>query len=122
MVRAVFDSNIVIDFLNGQPEAIAAFGAYHPPVLSIISWIEVMAGSTATSQDDTRKFLGNFDIIALNQEIAEEAMDIRRTYRLKLPDAVIWASARVEGLIFVTRDVKGFGDKGPKIHIPYQLG
>ena len=40
-------------------------------------------------------FLRDFRLVELSRDVAREAVDIRRTHRLKLPDAVIWASAVV---------------------------
>jgi predicted nucleic acid-binding protein len=53
--------------------------------------------------------------------VAEEAVRIRRQRRLKLPDAIILATARVHGLVLVTRNTKDFDPADPAIRIPYAL-
>jgi hypothetical protein len=46
---AVFDTNIVIDALNGQPEADAEYGRYERVLIGrIITWMEMLVGA----QDD----------------------------------------------------------------------
>ena len=42
---AVFDSCIVIDYLNGIPEAKAELDLYDEKSISLITWMEVMAGT-----------------------------------------------------------------------------
>jgi len=45
MVRAVFDTNILIDFLRGLPQPKAELALYERPAISLVSWIEVLAGT-----------------------------------------------------------------------------
>jgi vacuolar-type H+-ATPase subunit I/STV1 len=44
-MRAVIDSDVLIDYLQGLPEAKAEIELYSDPLFSIISWIEVMCGA-----------------------------------------------------------------------------
>jgi predicted nucleic acid-binding protein len=120
MVKALFDTNILIDFLNAIPDARAEISRYEDKAISIITWMEVMIGAPAFSTRKTREFLDGFDLIELNEAIAERAVDLRRDHRLKLPDAIIWASAQAHAMLFVTRDTKGFPTDNPGVRIPYQ--
>jgi predicted nucleic acid-binding protein len=54
-------------------------------------------------------------------EIAEEAVRLRRDRRLRLPDAFVWATARVEGVLLVTRNAKDFPVREPSIRVPYSV-
>jgi predicted nucleic acid-binding protein len=69
----------------------------------------------------TRDFLDGFILIELNEKVAERAVTLRRAHRLKLPDAIVWASAQVEAMLLVTRDTKVFPSDDPGIRIPYQV-
>ncbi|MGA1600242.1 MAG: PIN domain-containing protein [bacterium] len=42
--------------------------------------------------------------VALQQDVRTRAIQLRREYRLKLPDAIIVASAMVENAALVTHD------------------
>jgi predicted nucleic acid-binding protein len=121
MVKVLFDTNIVIDILNGGPAALEVVNAYPERAISIITWIEVMVGAPAGFGDATRAFLKGFDVIGLSQDVADEAVLVRQTHRLKLPDAMIWASAKANGLLLLTRDTKGFPRQHPDIRVPYEL-
>ena len=121
MVKALFDTNILIDFLNGAEAARDEIARYDEPAISIITWIEVMAGASAANAGPTRAFLSRFEVIDLDEAIADQAVTLRRDHRLKLPDAIIWASARVQGRLLVTRDDKDFPADDPGVRSPYRL-
>ena len=121
MVAAVFDTNIVIDHLKGVPRVTEELARYDSRSISVVTWIEVMAGARPEDESATRAVLSAFSVIPLEDEVAEHAARLRRSHRLKLPDAVIWASARVTGRILVTRDGKDFPRNDPGIRVPYKL-
>ncbi|MCO6048405.1 type II toxin-antitoxin system VapC family toxin [Mesorhizobium sp. RP14(2022)] len=121
MVGALFDTNILIDHLNGIPQARLELGRYDAPAISIVSWMEVMVGATPDLADPTRRFLEGFKLIALDSTIAERAVALRRAYRIKLPDAIVWASAQTSGFLLVTRNIKDFPPTDPGIREPYTL-
>ena len=50
----LFDTNILIDYLRGIPQARAECDRHADRAVSIISWMEVMAGSTAANEADAR--------------------------------------------------------------------
>ncbi|NMX21216.1 hypothetical protein C5S30_02015 [ANME-1 cluster archaeon GoMg4] len=61
------------------------------------------------------------DVIPLTNEIADLTIDIRRRCKIKLPDAVIAATALHEDLILVTRNEDDFKDvEGLKIYNPFK--
>ena len=121
MVAALLDSNILVDHLKGYPQATAEIGRYKNPAISIVTWIEVMVGAADDSSTHTRQFLDGFVIIGLDNTVAERAIILRQTYRLKLPDAVIWAAAQTTGRLLVTRNTKDFPADEPGVRAPYQL-
>ena len=60
--RALFDTNILIDYLNGIPQAKDVLTEYHiNPAISAITWMEVMVGAKKQGpalELKTRQFLG----------------------------------------------------------------
>lgn len=121
MVGALFDTNILIDHLNAVPQAREEIERFESRAISIITWMEVMVGANDDLVEPTRRFLDGFKIIALDNEIANRAVALRRTHRIKLPDAVIWATAQTGGRLFVTRNTKDFPTGDPGIREPYAL-
>lgn len=121
-MRAVFDTNILVDYLNGRPEAREELRLYKALAISIITWMEVLVGVQSPEEDaKVRVFLRRFERLGLGEEIAAEAIELRRQHRLNLPDAVIWASARQTQSLFVTRNTKDFPARDPGVRVPYTL-
>ena len=121
MVKALFDTNILVDYLNAVPQARTELQLYSEKAVSIVTWMEVMVGTDPALEAATRSFLSGFEVVALDERIAERAVGLRRNHRIKLPDAVIWASAQMHAMLLVTRNVKDFPDGDPGVRAPYRL-
>ena len=119
-----FDTNILIDFLNGVPEAQVAAAPYSRRCISRITWMEVLAGVKDTPGEDiARTFLAQFEVVEMTEEVAEAALTIRRHHvpKLKLPDAIILASARQLGCRLIPRNVRDFPSDSADVHVPYRV-
>lgn len=121
MVGALFDTNILIDYLRGIEPARDEVERFDTRAISIITWIEVLVGTPPDFVPPTRDFLGTFTLIPVDEQVADAAIGLRQRHRLKLPDALIWASALTRGLLLVTRDHRDFPTDDPGIRIPYRL-
>lgn len=118
----VFDTNILIDQLNGVIVAADEIDQYVKPAISIVTWIEVLAGANSELEDAIiRHLLKDFTILPLTTDIAERAAQIRRTTSLELPDAVILATAEVHGCPLITRNTRDFSASDPRVRVPYRL-
>jgi predicted nucleic acid-binding protein len=84
--------------------------------------MEVLIGVDNTDDmQSIKEFLYSFEIINIGQEIAEIAIEERKKYRLKLPDALILATAKISNALLVTRDIRDFPIDLPIIRMPYRL-
>lgn len=119
-MEALFDTNILIDYLTGYHEAKLEIEQYQNPQISIITKIEILVGATKNDNEIIRQFLNNFSIIPLNEKIAEIAVKIRQENKIKLPDAIIWASAKYMNSLLITRNTKDFALHSSDIKIPYR--
>ena len=85
-------------------------------------WIEVLAGARNTEdQNRVENLLGFFEMIELDEPFAREAISLRQQHRLRLPDAIIWAAAKLRHSLLVTRDSRDFPIGDPGIRVPYQI-
>jgi hypothetical protein len=118
----LWDTNIVIYYLQQQFPALSE--AYmdglveqHIPVISAITEIELLSWKSASSQDIS--VIGNFirdtRVIELDPDVKIKTADIRKVHGLKMPDAIIAASALVHNLTLLTRNVSDF-KKIPQIN------
>jgi hypothetical protein len=118
---AVFDTNIVIDALNGMAEADAEYSRYERVLISRVTWMEVLIGAEGDDAN-LRDFLEtHFEIISLDLAVAETAVQLRRAHHIRLPDAIIWATAQTREAVLVTRNTKDFNPDWEGIRLPYNL-
>jgi predicted nucleic acid-binding protein len=121
MVAAVFDTNILIDYSKGYQQARAELLRYEHPCVSLVTWMELLAGAGPEEEPHVRTFLERLDVLPIDQAVAERAVQNRRQMRIRLPDAVIFATAQVHGMILVTRNTRDFDENHPSIRVPYRI-
>ena len=112
---------MLVDYLQGRAEAAAELARYPERCISLVSWMEVMVGASddAAEEEACRRFLESFRVLPVSRAVAERAVRLRRKHRLKLPDAIIWASAQEEACLLVTRNTKDFPGDDAGIRFPY---
>jgi predicted nucleic acid-binding protein len=124
MVKALFDTNILIDYLNGIPAAKTELDRYtgkDDKAISVITWMEVLVGTTTETDNTTRGFLAGFQSLPIDALVASRSVEIRKSHKIKLPDAIVWATAQVHDRILVTRNTKDFADDKPGVRVPYRI-
>jgi predicted nucleic acid-binding protein len=121
-MKALFDTNILIDYLNGIEPARTEIERNSERLVSIVTCMEVLAGARNEAEEDVIDlFLRDFRVVDLTRRIAREAVAIRRTHRIRPPDAIVWASARAESALLVTRNTKDFPKDDPGLRVPYVI-
>lgn len=126
MALVLFDTNILVDALKGIQEARQELDFYADPAISVVTWMELIAGVPLLDQRRAHAFLVKlrFTVIHTNDAIMHEAAavrgaSIRTPPKMALPDAIIRATGNVTGRLIITRNKKDFS--GPNIRIPYEL-
>ena len=118
----LFDTVILIDALRDVDQAKAELLRNKRNWISRITWIEVLAGAQPDESDVVEEFLRNFSVVELSEEIGRRAASIRTQRRsVKLPDAIILASAQTAGKILVTRNTQDFPAEMPGVRVPYSV-
>jgi predicted nucleic acid-binding protein len=121
-MQVVFDTNILIDYLNGIESARTEILKYQKGLISVLTKMEVLVGVRDVQEEmKVRSFLNRFKTIALSEDIAEAAVNIRKDLGIKLPDAIIYATAQIHHCLLVTRNTKDFPDSFADILCPYSL-
>jgi predicted nucleic acid-binding protein len=118
-LKYLWDTNTVICYLqkNFPPDKQSLMSKIindHPPAISAISQIEILCWKAATENDIAvlNSFISDSIIFELEQEIKLKTIEIRKSYNIKLPDAIIASTAIVHNLTLITTD-KGFNKIGP---------
>lgn len=97
----LLDTNIVIYAINHQLNLPS--GRYS---VSIITEMELLSfpGLGAAESAKLEKLLSNFRVITIDERIKVLTIQLRRNTSLKLPDAIISATASEYGCTLVTND------------------
>ena len=101
--RYLLDTNAVIYLVSGRLALPLPDGRYS---ISIITEIELLsfAGISAEEEQRIRDLLLLLDRVQLTDAVRDEAINLRRKNRLKLPDAIIAASALTRDAVLLTND------------------
>lgn len=122
MKEAQFDTSILVDALNGVQAAQLELKRVDHRWISRFTWLEILSGCAPEAATRTEAFLDYFSVSELSDEVARRAAAIRSQQpRMKLANAIVWASAQVSGRILVTRNTTDFPAAMPGIRIPYKL-
>lgn len=110
----LIDTSAVIKYLNGSlPESNLDFIdriVDEEVYLSFISEIELQVWNPPNEMDLAiyRDFVSRADILTIDNKIILETIKIRKLYLLKLPDAIIAATAITYNLILIADNDKDF--------------
>ncbi len=99
MADVLVDTDIFVDHLRGAHQLEPGKHRLH---YSVVTRAELFAGTTAT--DAVTRLLAPFREIPVDRAIAERAGRIRREAGIRLPDALIAATALEHGLGLATRN------------------
>ena len=104
--NAILDSNILI-YLSKNELPLAFLDQFDALFISVISYMEVLGYAFRNSEEENfvKEIIDLFDVRFINQEIAEIVIKYRKRYRIKLPDAIIAATAEAYGFCLVTRNI-----------------
>jgi len=120
-VKALLDTNILIDYLQGIDPARKLLKEVDDHAISIITWMEVLVGAgDECAHEALEAFLNTFVVLPLSDPIARRAVELRRRHRIRLPDAIIWATADVHQRVLITRNTRDF-PRQPGVFHPYRL-
>jgi predicted nucleic acid-binding protein len=107
----LIDSNVVIDLLNGKLTDKAKIFLYDvKSIISFVTYIEIFS-SNKISLDERQKiemFVEASKILLIDDDIIEQSIIIRLNTKVKLPDAIIAATAITNNLTLLTRNISDF--------------
>ncbi len=111
--RYLLDTNAIVVILKTKSHPLLAILEQADWVgVSVISVVEFLAFSAISEHDRVlfEQFSERINIVELesaNTQLIQSVTSLRKTYRLKLPDAIIAASALLNDSVLITAD-KGF--------------
>ncbi|KQQ47389.1 hypothetical protein ASF61_01695 [Duganella sp. Leaf126] len=128
MSLVLFDSNILIDNLEGHAAAVIEIMHYRDAMISSITWVEIACKMDHAGVQRFKKFLADasIQVVHPDDDIMERAALIRGRSlktppKLPLLDCIIRATAEVHRRVVITRNPADFGGEGPMVRVPYEI-
>jgi predicted nucleic acid-binding protein len=121
--KFVFDTNAVLALLKGAqvPEILDKTIGCGKWFISVVTRIELFTYPNLTAEEETkiRRFLKKCRVIPLNRNVETIAIKIRRNAdsKLKLPDAIIAATALMLNATLLSNDIKLLNTKYPMLTV-----
>ena len=116
-MKYLWDTNTAIYFLQEQfpsnaEQFIDSTLQDSTPSISVITEIELLCWKNAseTELEVMHDFINRVTIFNLEDAIKYKTVEIRKVHKIKLPDAIIAATALIYNLILITRNIKDFKD------------
>ncbi len=109
----LLDTNVVLYFLGGRCNLPP--GRHH---VSVITELEALSFPDISSREEEAisQFLSAVEIVGLTPPIRKETVRLRRQSGLKLPDAIVVATASTLGATLLTNDKKLARLVGVRVH------
>lgn len=103
--KLFLDTNIIIYFLSGD-QTLSDLVDGKTIYVSFVTQLELLSYHDLSVSEETRinDFLSHCVIVDINSAIKTTVIELRKTYRLKLPDSIIIASALHFDLPLITSD------------------
>lgn len=106
--RYLLDTNTIIYYLKGEP-AWVRFVDDTPMTqrfASVITRMELLSWRkiTEVGESQVKAFLTDLTVVGVTEEVESIAVALRKSAKIKLPDAIITATALVSDATLITRD------------------
>lgn len=106
MAVIVLDTNILVLLSKKQIEAAEVFKHKSLYCVSVISYIELLSYKHLTKEEANffTSIFNQLNIIYLDEDLVEKTINIRKNSALKLPDAIIAATAYKNNALLISND------------------
>jgi predicted nucleic acid-binding protein len=127
MGQYLIDNNVISNYFSGLfPEKAMDFISEvidRIPNISVITQIEALSWRSPDIRKEmiVRKFIENANVVALSPKVVAECVQIRRSKRIKTPDAIIAVTAIVHLFSLITSDTDFRNIQGLIVIDPYKL-
>jgi predicted nucleic acid-binding protein len=126
MGQYLLDNNAISKFFSGllpnEGMEFIAFVIDQTPIVSVITEIEALSwiNPDKSKEQLMKSFVEDATILALIPEVVAKCVSIRRSRKIKIPDAIIAATAIVNNLTLITSDSDFQNIQGLNVIDPYK--
>ncbi len=116
----ILDTNVLISLYRSKRKTELFFSelAIRDFYISVVSHVEFLGGATPKRKADSRKFLSDFVVLAVEKEVNETLFSMcmkEQISKHKLADFIIAATALTYNLTLITENHSDFKYKGLKL-------
>lgn len=107
--KVIIDTNLLILLSKGQLSLDQFFAKeYTHYAISIVTKMEALGYpfKSKAEEDFVNELVAIFDLIHIDDDIANRVITLRKKYRIKLPDAIICATALTHNALLYSNDNK----------------
>ena len=108
--NVLLDSNILIAISKNEDTLEYYLGKFNKVYISIISYIEVLGFDFKIKKEKETliEIINSIEIANMNFDIADISIEVREKNKIKLPDAIIYATAVYLNAELITRNTEDF--------------
>ena len=123
----LIDNNVISNYFSSSySEEMMVFISEiidQTPVISVITEIEALSWISTDKEKEkiVREFISDSKVLNLNHDIVTQCVKIRRSRKIKTPDAIIAATAIFYDLILITNDKDFEGIQNLKLLNPFSI-
>jgi predicted nucleic acid-binding protein len=117
----LLDSNVII-YLSKRELPLSFIEQFEDVRISVVTYMEILGFPFKDPLEEglVEELVGLFETVFINQSIADQVVEIRRSHIIKLPDAIIAATVISDGLTLVTRNTDDFRNLEVPLVDPFQ--
>lgn len=94
-INAIFDSDILINYSKEEINLDIYFNSYEKINISVITYMEIFGYEFKNKNEENllKSIMEKIDTININEDIINKVIEVRKKFKVKLPDAIIFATA-----------------------------
>ncbi len=121
----IFDTNTLIYLSKNILKIEDIIFPETKPKISLITYIEWLGYDFILPKEQVyrERICASYEVIHLSDQIINETISLRKRNKIKLPDAIIYATALAEGLPLITNNTDDFKKLGDRVQLidPFTL-
>jgi len=108
--KVLLDSDVLVNYSKGFINLDEYFEQYNSVCISVITYMEILGYNFINFQEEKllKDIVSKIEIVNVNEIIVEKVIEIRKKYKIKIPDSIIFATAAFLNANFVSFNEKDF--------------
>lgn len=108
--KVLLDSDVLVNYSKGFINLDDYFERYNSVCISVITYMEIFGYNFINSREEKllKDIINKIEIVNINEIIVEKVIEIRKNFKIKIPDSIIFATASFLNANFVSFNERDF--------------